>query len=275
MQTRILVGDIGSTKSTWYQSGGRSPLHLPGYNPLTQKEVIANELFNALKQHCSDIHFDSIWYYGAGITGQQTGLSVREKLESYFPGSRVHVASDLEGAAKAAFGDLPGALAILGTGSHAAIWDGQRITRQANSLGYILGDEGSGCDIGKALIRGYFYNELPEILMTGMAEVLPGSREAFLTAFAAAPAPNQFLADFAKVAVRHQNEPWVQEYVTSRFGVFIQKHIIPLGPVTPVHIIGSIGSIFAGLIRNELSKEGFLVGDFIPNPAERLFGIHQ
>ncbi len=48
-------------------------------------------------------------------------------------------------------GDEPGFAAILGTGTNSCLYDGNDITLNIDSLGYFLGDEGSGCFIGKRI----------------------------------------------------------------------------------------------------------------------------
>lgn len=62
----------------------------------------------------------------------------------------VTVMSDLLGAARGLFIDQPGLPCILGTGSNSCIYDGAEIVDNVKSLGFILGDEGSGAFIGKA-----------------------------------------------------------------------------------------------------------------------------
>ena len=127
-------------------------LHLGGYNPVTQSEKQGNSLFESLQAHTKDQEFSTIWYYGAGVIDSRIAQVVHDNLMRMFPDSMILVSSDLTGAAIAACGSEQGTVAILGTGSHAAEWNGKKIVKQAVSLGYILGDEGGGCDIGKALL---------------------------------------------------------------------------------------------------------------------------
>jgi N-acetylglucosamine kinase-like BadF-type ATPase len=77
----------------------------------------------------------------------------------------------------------PEQLVILGTGSHAAVFDGTKIIRQASSLGYLLGDEGGGSDIGKELIKAYFYQQLPPKIAADMETMINGDRSDFYKDF--------------------------------------------------------------------------------------------
>ena len=275
MSRSILVGDIGSTKSSWYVSGKTNRhISLRGFNPLVQDPQVGVEMIETLHRNVQDESPDSIWYYGTGVIEVQAADLVRKLLVSSFPSSSIHISTDLEGAARAACGKKAGTVAILGTGSNAAIFDGYHILRQANSLGYMLGDEGGGCDIGKSLTQAYFYNQMPELVRIEMKKELSGGRTEFLKELYSSPAPNQFLADLAKVAVGLHDHPWIKELVTERVSLFVKRHLVPLSPIGAVHILGSIGCIFAGLIEKELIHHGLKAGQFIQDPSYRLFEMH-
>lgn len=49
-----------------------------------------------------------------------------------------------------------------GTGTNSCLYDGERITLNIDSLGFILGDEGSGGYLGKRLIRDFIRGDMPE-----------------------------------------------------------------------------------------------------------------
>ncbi len=275
MQTAILVGDIGSTKSTWwYSNGGDHEIHLNGFNPLMHTPQQGNKLFESLSHLTKGQIFSNIWYYGTGVISELIAKEVKQELSRYFPDSEICVQSDLVGAAIAANGKQPGTIAILGTGSHAAVWNGEKITRQATSLGYILGDEGGGSDIGKSLIQAYFYNTMPDEVKEEMKDLLPDGRAGFFEKLRASASPNQFLASFVEVAVHHKENQWMQDLMASRLSLFIERHLAPLKPEGPIHIIGSIGAIFADLLTSELKKFGFAPGQFIRNPSHKLFESH-
>jgi glucosamine kinase len=271
----ILVGDIGSTKSSWYLSGPViRHISLGGFNPLVQSKATGVSMVEALYRETGGILPDSIWYYGAGVVELQAADLVRTLIAKAFPSSHIYISTDLEGSARAACGKEPGTVAILGTGSHAAVFDGYHILRQANALGYLLGDEGGGCDIGKSLVQAYFYNQMPELVRIEMKKLIPGGRADFLRELYMSPTPNQYLAEMAKVAVGLHDHPWIKELISDRFSVFVKTHLVPLSPLGSIHILGSIGSIFGGLIEKELNLNGLKAGLFIQDPSFRLFEMH-
>lgn len=275
MTQNILVGDIGSTKSTWWSnSEGNKEFHLTGYNPVTHDEAVGHRLFDHLWHVTEGDPFARVWYYGAGIIDQNAAEKVRMSLQKYFPKAIIEIKSDLVGAAIASCHHESGTLVILGTGSHAAVFDGTKIIRQASSLGYLLGDEGGGSDIGKELVKAYFYKQLPPNIAADMETMIDGDRSDFLHKLYHTPAPNQFLAEFVKVAVQHQNEDWIQKTILERFLKFIKNHVLPIEPTGPIHVVGSIGTIFADLFRKALELNELKPGTFIKDPARRLFEMH-
>jgi len=275
MDKVILVGDIGSTKSSWWLSGKEpKEINLPGFNPIVHELETGVNLVASLKNELKENFPHSIWYYGTGIIDDQSKQIVKGLFKKEFPGSKLIIHSDLVGAAIATCGRDAGTVAILGTGSHAAVFDGQKIIRQANSLGYILGDEGGGSDIGKSLIQSYFYNIMPQSVRLEMDKLLPKGRPGFLNDLFSSPYPNQFLATFAQLAVSMKDDAWIRELISSRFRLFLKYHLVPLVPVEPVHFLGSIGCIFADLIENELNVYSLKAGMFLQNPSARLFAMH-
>jgi hypothetical protein len=171
----------------------------------------------------------------------------------------------------AACGNLPGTVAILGTGSNAACFDGQHITRKATTLGYLLGDEGSGCDIGKALAKAYFYNTMPQHIRAHVDTFFKQDRIAYLRLLHTSHSPNQLLAESVRGIAECQHDPWISTLLSNRFSIFIETHLAPLTPEGPVHVIGSIGYIFSALVRDALQQAGFMPGHIIRDPVQILF----
>lgn len=275
MPLNILVGDIGSTKSTWWSnSEGNKEFHLTGYNPIAHEEAVGLRLFEQLWQVTEGDSFTHIWYYGTGIVDEKVAGDVQFTIKKYFPKAEIKVESDLLGACIAACGHQEGVLAILGTGSHAAVFDGSKIIRQTSSLGYLLGDEGGGSDIGKELVKAYFYNQMPGAIAKDMQQLIQGDRISFLHKLYQHATPNQFLAEFVEVAVQYKEDAWMQNMISERFSLFVKNHLLPLRPNGPIQVVGSVGTIFASLFQKVLEKNNLVPGAFIKDPARRLFEMH-
>lgn len=218
---------------------------------------------------------DKIYFYCTGISNKELTHSIQAVIKGILPESEIIVASDVTGAAIAGLGKAEGTVLILGTGSHAASWNGQEICKASPSLGYIVGDEGSGADIGKSIIRGYYYNTMPEHIREQIQALMPPDRIAFLRALTNHPAPNEYLASFTRVFKDNIEHPWLLELVSERFKAFVAVHVKGVATSGPIVGVGSIGCIFADTINNILMDEGFASAKWIHDPSSGMEDYHS
>ena len=148
-----LIVDIGGTKGRWFVLDKKNQVFFKsdGFNPFTSKIDVLSGILVSLK---SSFDFDSILnihYYGAGISSENKKIEVRKVLKTFFTKSDVEINSDLLGSCRALCNDKSGVVGILGTGSNSCYYDGNNIKSKIKSLGYLLGDEGSGYDMGKKI----------------------------------------------------------------------------------------------------------------------------
>ncbi|MFZ1791070.1 MAG: hypothetical protein WAT92_22285 [Saprospiraceae bacterium] len=218
-----LIIESGSTKSEWvlFDPDGNvlSRAIAPGWNPQLGLES------NQISTDCQSMidHAQSIYFYSAGVASPITKERVIQKLNAP---CKVEVFSDLEGACKASLGETSGVVGILGTGSNACYWDGTMSHHAVPSLGFILSDEGGGVDIGKELIRSYFFKEMPSDLSKAFEEAYNLEKAFVLENVYQKPYPNRYLADFSKF-VSNYPHPWSEQLVKDRFTRFINKHLLP------------------------------------------------
>jgi glucosamine kinase len=133
-----------------------------------------------------------------GLAGATIPDSV-SKLRNSLPFTQVQIVTDAVTALKGALGGADGIVAVVGTGSVFASQIGGAI-REIGGRGLILGDEGSGAWLGRALLSASLR------AFDGFAEMTPLLQEVLdekrgpegVIAFAAAAAPS----DFAKYARR-------------------------------------------------------------------------
>ncbi|TNC73291.1 BadF/BadG/BcrA/BcrD ATPase family protein [Rubellimicrobium roseum] len=87
---------------------------------------------------------------GLGLAGVN-GKGFAERLRAALPFARLRIETDAVTAVKGAMGPGDGVVAALGTGSVFAVQRGGRV-RQIGGWGLVLGDEGSGAWIGRAIL---------------------------------------------------------------------------------------------------------------------------
>lgn len=162
-----LIADGGATKTDWALVNNNAitaRIYTLGMNPFQASEdiiekILEEELIPQLPKGTKD---PDIFFYGAGCTPEKC-IIMENLLRRAFPESKeVFVSSDLLGSARGLCGHHPGIACILGTGSNSCYYDGENIAENTPSLGYILGDEGSGAVIGKTLVADILKGIMPE-----------------------------------------------------------------------------------------------------------------
>ena len=279
--TSILIADSGSTKTDWLFTGdGSAPMQFQsaGMNPfyqnkdeitaLLQKEVIPN-----LKGEVRNIFF-----YGAGCADEKTSKPIYDALYEVIPSAKnIEVASDMLGAARGLCGKEAGLACILGTGANNAFYDGDKIVKSIGSLGFWLGDEGSGSYLGKTLIAHYLQNELPAELHTLFAQSYPEvNRLSVLDHAYKKPFPNRYFAAFSRVIPLHIGHPFMSGMVSRAFDAFIEKYILKHADAArfPVHFTGSVAFYYQDILKNELLKHSLKVGNILKSPLTGLMKYH-
>ena len=168
-----------------------------------------------------------------------------ERLAETLPYPQVKVVTDAITAARGALGDQDGILAAIGTGSVFAVQRGGTI-RQYGGYGFLLGDEGSGASLGRALLSRALRAHDGVVPMTPLlTQVLddiggPGQIVAF--AFTARP------ADFAAYApqVTDSTDPAAQAIRAEAEGeVARMLDTLQAGTGLPVVFLGGLGPHYA------------------------------
>src|SRR5450432_429456 len=165
-----IIADSGSTKTDWrllFPSGEQKKYVSEGYNPyfVNTKQIYDSLYANLSPQMRSDNgvpeEVKTVWFYGAGCSTEANNKIVTDALKQFFVNAEIHVGHDLLGACRAVLGRESGFGAILGTGTNTALYDGVGITVNIDSLGYFMGDEGSGAFMGRHLLRDKMRGYLP------------------------------------------------------------------------------------------------------------------
>jgi glucosamine kinase len=277
----ILIADGGSTKSGWCQlddTKNRVYFNTEGYNPdFMDTAAIAASLTKSLPQTLLREQVREVHFYGAGVSSAQKAEVVAQAMRQLFPQAKVTVTEDLLAAARALLGHEPGFAAILGTGTNSCLYDGQKIIYNVDSLGYFLGDEGSGSFIGKRLLRDYLRNLLPDGLQEIFGEAIGMTRNEILDQLYNQPLPNRFLASFAKFAYDHNNISYCREIVVDGFETFFQNLVLhyPNYQAYSFNCVGSVGYNFRDALTQVARSHGMEVGKIIRSPIDDLVTYHE
>jgi N-acetylglucosamine kinase-like BadF-type ATPase len=277
-----LIADSGSTKTDWRLVGSDGKIlafQTDGINPYYQTtEQITDMLRMQLLPVLPESAVSAVFFYGAGCSGPAVNPIVVDALRVVLPTAQtVDVNSDMLGAARAAAGHEPGIVCILGTGSNACCYDGRQIERGILSLGFWLGDEGSGGYLGKTLVRDFFQERLPADLRNAFQDRYALDRPTLLENAYQKPFPNRYFASFTPFLSQNIEHPHVVGLVTDAFESFLTTYVrrVPEANAWPVHFVGSVAHYFAELLQRTVSQTGLIMGRVLPAPAERLVVFHK
>lgn len=279
----ILIADSGSTKTEWVlleQQRVVAELYTQGINPYFQSveqiaAVITEELLPQLPITNAPL-ITNVFYYGAGCSSAAKCDMVREPLKQSFAHANIEVDHDLLAAARAACGTNKGIAAILGTGSNSCLFDGKNIVANQPSLGFILGDEGSGGHIGKELLKQFVYSELPADLYELFIREYMLNKEIILDNIYSKPMPNRYAASFTRFAGKHIGHPHVQQLVMDVFTEFFKRHISSYPDYTsyPLSAVGSVAHIFNAQLQAVAKRFNITLQQTIQKPMEGLIHYH-
>ncbi len=277
-QKSFLLCDSGSTKSSWKVAGGQGDTFAcqsAGLNPYFHT---AKSFHAVLKKTFRGKPIDAglLYFYGSGCGNPTKANEVKRWLSEFFIHAEVSVNSDILGAARALFGHQPGLTAIIGTGASMGFYSGEEIVKTAPSLGYVMGDEGSGAYFGKEILKAFLSGKMPEILMKELALAYPLSKSEFLDQIYRQPFPNRFLATFTYFIHSHQYHPWIQKMLHNGFSLMVNNMLeyFQTEELNNIGFVGSVGFIFQDEINASLKKFGLQAGAFIKDPIDDLCRYH-
>ena len=274
-----LIADSGSTKTDWLliNKNYKISFKTQGINPLflTEKEI-TKEIKKAFPNNISLEDVQELYFYAAGCSTKERCFSLQQLLQTIFSKAKIATESDLLGAARALFQHKKGLACILGTGSNSCVYDGKEIKQNITSLGYILGDEGSGAHIGKTFITALLNDELPSELKNNFFRQFALETETIVQKLYTADYPSRFLASFVPFVAENLKYTEITKLVEDSFALFF-KHQIDKYTYKdlPIAFVGSIAWHFKKQIKKELQKRNFEPPLYLPSPIEKLAEYHS
>lgn len=278
----ILLADSGASKTDWalVEKGvGAASFHkTAGYNPnyITMSDM-QDDIRKSLPVAELAPVVDEIHFYGSGVSAAYAPR-VCSALRELFPGaSTVESQSDTLGACRALLGDDAGFVAILGTGMNSCIYDGRGMADHIGSLGFIMGDEGSGTHIGKLLLVDYLRRGMPEDAWNIVRTETGLDEDTVIRHIYKEPHPNRFCASMARIAADHFTEsPYFESLVRRSFGMFFSDVVVKYQGREGLsfNCVGSVGYFFRDILLEMAESFGMTAGKVIQSPIFGLVEYH-
>lgn len=273
----ILIADSGSTKTDWrliHPSGQIEQFTSIGLNPfhLADEMIIATARAIATDWQ-SDIQ--TLYFYGAGVGSEIQHNRLVEILRTVFYNANVCVEHDLLGAARAACGKRSGLAVILGTGTNSCLYNGSIITEHIPSVGYILGDYGSGADLGKRWANACLTNAADQSLIQEFYTTFNLNADQVLQRVYAEKRAQAFLASFAPFLGQHRHHPFIANLITSAFNDLFEQTLTKYSWHKQIDVCGSIGHIFRNELARVAEQHNCVLGNVIQSPIAALTLYHS
>lgn len=275
----ILVADGGATKTSWCISDKEKYLKkfsTEGASPYFRKmdDIVKEWKESPLIKFSNKV--DQIFFYGTGIINDENAQLIKKGLSRIFPEAKTEVQSDLLAAVHATLGNKSGIACILGTGSNSCFYDGKKIVAHVPPLGYILGDEGSGANLGQQLIGDYLKSTMPVKLIRLFQKKYSMNYSEFINRVYWQERPNQFLADFVPFLSENIQNDYCQNLVENSFDSFISRNVAqyPDFEKYPICFVGSVAFYFQNQLKKVLLKRNLIPGIILKEPLLNLLKFH-
>ncbi len=276
----ILIVDSGSTNAEWAILDSNSihsyKIKTNGINPYYQSVEEISALINdqfSLRQRS----FEKIYFYGAGCNNNDKKSTIEKALLSNFKTNHLVIDSDLMAACHASCGNSPGIVCILGTGSNSCLYDGKNIQQHVAPLGFILGDEGSGANLGKSLISDILKNQLSPSTIELFYRNYNITEAEILENVYKKPFPNRYLAYFTKFLSQYSEIKELENIISQSFNSFIERNLRQYKDLTTqeLHFVGSIAFYFQKQLTESLQQNGLTIKSINKSPINGLIKYHS
>jgi N-acetylglucosamine kinase-like BadF-type ATPase len=272
----LLIADSGSTKTQWL-TADKKLFETEGLNPHFHTAESVKAALEKNRELCDQSSkISTIYFYGAGCSSEERNNIVLQGLQTIFPSAQIHIDHDLKAAAYATYNGTPGIACILGTGSNSCFFDGTHISEVVPSLGYALGDEGSGSWYGKHLVRLYLYHKLPPATQAVFETHFPVQKEEIFRRIYKEPFPNTYLASFAPILTLSPDKEFIHELVKDGFREFFKYHVACYEgyPKYKIHFVGSMAYHFRPILDEVAAEFDTAIGTVDKQPVYNLLAWH-
>jgi glucosamine kinase len=275
----MIIADSGSTKTSWVALDGNTQseiIETEGLNPFFATESEMVSVFEKVAKIVGE-KAEQLSFYGAGCGNTMAVEKMNKTLSSVFQCTNIDVFTDLHGAARAAWGMNEGLVLILGTGSHAALCSGGEIVDQPPSLGYILGDRGSGASLGKELLKLHYTSRLSADLHDSLENFLKNDRAGVIRKIYSEKHPNRFLAGLCPFLANEVANPIIGGLIEREFFAFFETLTFWNNEFNryPAVAIGSVAHHFKSQLISAAAQHNVVLESIEKSPLPGLVRWHQ
>ncbi len=275
-----LIAVSGSTNTKWALFDNNNVqknkvFYTRSINPLLMNRVeIARIIKKEIVPNISEV--DKIYYYGVDCNSEKARAEIFTAFSQNFPAIDCEVRSELHAACYSLFGKSDGVACILGTTSNSCFYEAGDIKYNVPSLGYILGNEGSGSYLGRHLVSDLLKNHLSDTLKQKFFDEYQTSQKEIIENIYRKPYADVYLAYLSEFLKRHIDEPECYNIVYDCFCKFFDRNIVmyDFPKHLPVNFVGSIAYHYKDILENVACEYGYWIDKIEENSLSGLMNYH-
>ena len=273
-----IIAESSSTKSVWalVEDGNIvESVKIEGINPFFQS---IREISHIIRLGLPDTFFRRRWehvdLYCSGCTSVEKKKIVEASAVAQFK-TPVTVESNLLGAARGLLGKKSGIVSILDSGSSSCQYDGNGIEKQVSSLGFILGDEGSGAALGRILLSDCLKDVAPKEISDLFYDKYKLTTDEIMDEVYTTNATNKWLSKYASFLSEHIDNEYVNALVRGELKRFFVRNILQYDyEKYPVSFVGEIACMYEKELKEVAAELGVSVDSIEKNALPGLVKYH-
>lgn len=275
-----VIAESSSTRTEWTLIDDNEVVEhafTVGLNPYFQtRREISHSIRLELPETFFKRRWNHVYYYGAGCSNAEKIKVVESSLVAQFK-TPVTVMSDLLGAARGLLVREPGLACILGTGSNSCLYDGQDIQRNVRSLGFILGDEGSGSALGRIFLGDALKGVAPANLTQAFFDKFQVTVDDIMDSVYSNASANRNLSTYSFFLSEHLDNDYVVSLIDREFTRFFERNVCQYDSYDklPVAFVGSVATIYSELLLDVAQRYGVHVQKIVRSSMPGLVTYHS
>lgn len=274
-----IIAECSSLKSVWALVENGEIIEkvvTEGINPFFQsRREISHIIRLGLPESFFKRRWEHVYIYCAGCTTDEKKKIVEASAVAQFK-TPVTVESNLLGAARGLLKNHSGIACILETGSNSCQYDGENIVKQVRSLGFILGDEGSGSALGKLFISDCLKGLAPQAVTESFYERFNVNPDEIMDDVYTSNSPSKWLSEYAVFLSEHLDNEYVLSLVKNELKRFFERNILQYDyDRFSVSFVGNIACVYSEILKDVATDLNIKIDKIVESTLDGLVNFHE
>jgi glucosamine kinase len=274
----IVIADSSANKTDWLflSKYHRFNIETPGISMFLSS---AADIQMQLNAHFNEVETESVskaYFYGTHNGGDLSDESIEKVLRKIFVQADVHVEAEILGAARSLLGREKGIACILDDAANSCYYDGNEVAKKIPTLGFMLGEGGSGAHIGVLFLKDYLDFVLPVDIKLNFENELGFDMHEVLKSVFRGEYPRNYLSGLSEFLDKNRNHTYIRNLIKRSFSDFFANNIRHYNGLQQhtVNFAGSVAYHYSDLLEEVATEAGVPLGKIIEKPMDGLELFH-